>query len=67
MARPLQIQRITPEIDAMQDKFVEAFLAQIKELYDLGVIGEAFYYRAQCKIFRTVHQETSRLTGADGL
>lgn len=55
MGQPLQPQRITAEVDAMHDKFVEATLARLKGLYDSGVISEAFYYRTQCKIFSTIH------------
>ncbi len=59
MGQPLRPQRITAEVDAMHDKFVEATLARLKDLYDSGVISEAFYYRTQCKIFRAIHNEPS--------
>lgn len=57
MGQPLRPQRITDEVEAMPDKFIEATLARLKDLYDSGVISEAFYYRTQCEIFRTIRNE----------
>jgi len=57
MGQPLEPQRITAEVDAMHDKFLEAILARLKDLYDSGFISEDFYYRTQCKIFRTIRNE----------